>query len=48
MTQEQKEEIFRRYSLWVDQVCDDLPEKTHFNPEEIVMKVLSLAEEYFE
>lgn len=43
-----KEEIFRRYSLWVDHVCDDLPEKTHFNAEEIVMKVLGLAEEYFE
>jgi hypothetical protein len=48
MTQEQKEEILKQYLQWVDQVCDDFPEKMHFNPEEIVMKVLGLVEEYSE
>lgn len=48
MTQEQKEGILKQYLQWVDQVCEDLGDKTYFYPEEIVMKVLSLAEEYFE
>lgn len=48
MTQVQKEEILAQYLAWVDQTCDDFPEKAHFNPEEIVMKVLSLVEEHLD
>jgi hypothetical protein len=48
VTQEQKDEILKLYLQWVDQVCDDCEDKEYFYPEEIVMKVLSLAEEYFE
>lgn len=47
MTPEQKQEILRQYLAWVDEVCDNCEDKERFEPEEIVMKVLSLAEEYF-
>lgn len=43
-TKEDKELILSQYLDWVDQVSDDLEDKTHFHPEEIVHKVLELAE----
>ena len=46
MTIQQKNEILQQYLTWVDQVCDACEDKEYFHPEEIVMKVLSLAEEY--
>lgn len=43
-TPEDKELILSQYLDWVDQVSDDLEDKTHFYPEEIVHKVLELVE----
>lgn len=43
-TKEDKELILSQYLDWVDQMGDDLENKTHFHPEEIVHKVLELVE----
>lgn len=43
-TKEDKELILSQYLAWVDQVSEDLEDKTHFYPEEIVHKVLELVE----
>lgn len=41
---EDKELILSQYLDWVNQVSDELEDKTHFYPEEIVHKVLELVE----
>lgn len=43
-TKEDKELILSQYLAWVDQVSDNVEDKTHFYPEEIVHKVLELVE----
>lgn len=43
-TKQDKELILNQYLTWVDQVSDELEDKTHFYPEEIVHKVLELVE----
>lgn len=43
-TKEDKELIVSQYLAWVDRVSDELEEKTHFYPQEIVHKVLELVE----
>ena len=43
-TKEDKELILSQYLDWVDQVSDELEDKTHFYPEEIIHKVLELVE----
>lgn len=43
-TKEDKELILSQYLDWVNQVSDELEDKTHFYPEEIVHKVLELVE----
>lgn len=43
-TKEDKELILDQYLAWVNQVSDELEDKTHFYPEEIVHKVLELVE----
>jgi hypothetical protein len=39
-----KELILKQYLEWVDQVSDDLEDKTYFTPEEIVYKIIDLIE----
>lgn len=43
-TKEDKEFILSQYLDWVNQVSDELEDKTHFHPEEIIHKVLELVE----
>lgn len=43
-TKQDKELILSQYLDWVDQVSDELEDKTQFYPEEIVHKVLELVE----
>lgn len=43
-TKEDKELILSEYLDWVNQVSDEIEDKTHFYPEEIVHKVLELVE----
>lgn len=43
-TKEDKELILIQYLAWVDQVSDEVEDKTHFRPEEIFHKVLELVE----
>lgn len=43
-TKEDKELILDQYLDWVNQVSDELEDKTHFHPEEIIHKVLELVE----
>lgn len=43
-TAKDKELILSQYLDWVDQVSDNVEDKTHFHPEEIVYKVLELVE----
>ena len=43
-TKEDKELILSQYLAWIDQVSDEVEDKTHFHPEEIVAKVLQLVE----
>lgn len=43
-TKEDKELILSQYLAWVDQMSDNVEDKTHFHPEEIVHKVLELVE----
>jgi len=43
-TKEDKELILSQYLGWVDQTSDDLEDKTHFYPEEIIHKLLELVE----
>lgn len=44
-TKQDKELILRQYLAWVNQVSDEIENKTHFHPEEIVHKVLELVEQ---
>lgn len=46
LTEEDKKEIYTAYCTWCDQVADDLDNKTWFTAEELVGKVLEIAEEY--
>lgn len=46
-TKEDKELILSQYLEWVGKVSDELEDKTHFHPEEIVHKVLELVESKF-
>ena len=39
-----KEELFKLYMQWVDQVSEDLDWKTHFGPEEIVYAIADIIE----
>ena len=39
-----KEELFRMYMEWVNQVSDECDWKTHFTPEEIVHSIASILE----
>lgn len=43
-TKEDKGLILSQYLAWVNQVSDELEDKTQFYPEEIVHKVLELVE----
>lgn len=43
-TKEDKELILSQYLDWVDKVSNEVEDKTHFHPEEIVAKVLQLVE----
>ena len=43
-TKEDKELILSQYLAWVNQVSDELEDKTQFYPEEIIQKVLELVE----
>lgn len=44
-TLEQKDQVFKKYMLWVASVSEDLEDKSYFHPEEIVMKVLEIVEQ---
>lgn len=46
MSKSEKEDVLRLYLEWVDEVCDDLPEKSYFTPEEIVYKVIDIIEHF--
>jgi|GEM_PF-6902266 len=35
-TPQQKEEIYERYMKRIDEIADDLENKTHFSPKEII------------
>jgi hypothetical protein len=39
-----KELILKHYLRWIDQVSEDLEDKTNFTPEEIVYKIIDLIE----
>lgn len=43
--QEDKKLIYSQYLVWCDQVADDIESKTWYTAEELVYKVLELAEE---
>ena len=43
-TKEDKEIILSQYLDWVDQLSEELEDKTHLHPEEIVHKVLELVD----
>lgn len=45
-TEHDKKEIYKTYRAWTHQVADDLDSKTWFTAEELVGKVLEIAEEY--
>lgn len=38
-------EVYARYMKWVDEVSEDLEDKTYFSPDEIVRKVLEISME---
>ena len=40
-----KEELYRLYMEWVDQVTEECDWKTHFNSEEIVHAIANIIEE---
>jgi hypothetical protein len=40
-----KEELYKLYMEWVDQVTDECDWKTHFEPEEIVHAIANIIEE---
>jgi hypothetical protein len=46
LTEEDKKDIYAAYCIWCDKVADDLDNKTWFTAEELVGKVLEIAEEY--
>ena len=39
-----KEKVLRDYLKWVDQVTEDLEDKSVFSPEEIVYKICEIIE----
>jgi hypothetical protein len=39
-----KEELYRLYMEWVDQVTEECDWKTHFDPEEIVHAIANIIE----
>lgn len=39
-----RQEVYDKYMTWVDQVSDDLPEKSRFSPMEIVNKICDIIE----
>ena len=39
-----KQELFKFYMAWVDQVSEDCDWKTHFTPDEIVYKIADILE----
>ena len=43
-TKEDKEIILSQYLTWVEQVSEEVEDKTHFHPKEIVHKVMELVE----
>lgn len=45
-TNEDKESIFKAYMDWVDNVSEDLPDKSSFSARELVEKVIGLCEEH--
>jgi len=38
-----KEEVLKEYLEWVEQVSEELEDKTYFQPEEIVSKVVDIV-----
>jgi hypothetical protein len=45
ISEEDKKLIYTHYMEWVNQVADDLEDKTWFTAEELVGKVLELTEQ---
>lgn len=45
LTNEQKKDIYTAYMKWANQLFDDLEDKSVITAEELVYKVLSLAED---
>ena len=41
-----KEELFKLYMEWVDEVCEVCDWKTQFRPQEIIHAVASILEEH--
>ena len=37
--------ILKKYMEWVEQVSEDIPDKSHFTPQEIVFKVCDIIKE---
>lgn len=46
LTEKDKKEILGLYMEWVDDISEDLDNKSHLSPEEIVDKILSITEQY--
>lgn len=40
-----REKLYEKYIAWVDQVADDIPEKSHFEIDEIVNAISDILEE---
>ncbi len=43
-TKEQKEDIYEKYMKRIDEIADDLDDKTHFSPKEIIAILLHILE----
>jgi len=43
-TPEQKEEIYNKYMDTIDRIADDLENKVHFSPKEIITILLNIIE----
>lgn len=43
-TKEQKEEIYEKYMKRIDEITDDLDDKVHFSPKEIITILLNIIE----
>jgi len=44
LTEQEKQRVRLLYSAWVDDVSDDLEDKTYFSVDEIVSKVIEIVE----